>query len=93
MREPEGWSDLRPFVREIALQMERNLRLHAHKDGRPIDVPEFFLPAKLAEETSELLMEPSIFEAADVCNIAGMIAANADSDVPHWTDTEGEDQG
>lgn len=71
---------LRPFVEQLAQQMEENLRANAYKDHHSCDRE--FLIAKLFEECAELVAAamaegPSAElekEAADVANVAGMLA-------------------
>lgn len=84
----------RPFVEAMADAMQERLEANAHKDGGGFDDTASVL-TKLLEEVYELAqaveigLHPStvLKEAADVANVAGMLAAFcSEKALPSWTD-------
>jgi len=91
------WKDLRPLVREIAIEMEKRFRANDHKNGGGFD-DDFSVIVKLLEEVHELANvvcdyhDPDgiVREAADVCNLAAMVASYSSGRLPSWEAQRGE---
>ncbi len=83
----------RPFVEAMANAMQERLEANEHKDGMGFDDLSDVL-VKLLEEVHELARaaqlddDPNdiIKEAADVANVAGMVAAWRTRRLPLWTE-------
>ncbi len=84
----------RPFVEAMANAMQERLEANAHKNGMEWGSRKVII-AKLLEEVCELVEESASSkdpeklrkEAADVANVAGMLAAYCDNHaLPDWRD-------